>query len=220
MTPGDRAKQEGLRTRPPVSRLLPRQPGAYRESLAGRRMLIDPGHGGADPGAVGLSPLPEKAIVLDTARRLSAILTQAGSTALLTRWGDFSPGGIGQDGLRERVQRARRAGAEVMVSLHADASHDPAARGVTTYYYHPADVALAVAIHEEMVARLGAPDRGVRRADFYVLRASPVPAVLVELGFLTNPDEAGLLSAGSYRQQAAEAIADGLARYFASLGSR
>ena len=218
--PSDELGRDALRVRPPVTRLVPRQPGAYQESLAGRRILIDPGHGGADPGAIGLSTLPEKTIALDTALRLAALLERTQSRGLLTRRDDRAPGGTGQDGLRERVERARRSGAEVMVSLHADASYDSAVRGVTTYYYHPGDVALALAIHEELVARLGVPDRGVRRADFYVLRASPVPAVLVELGFLTNPVEAALLSSGSYRQRAAEAIADGLARYFASLGSR
>ena len=210
--------------RPPLPpaprRLLPRQPGLYEWSLAGRRVAIDPGHGGADSGAVGKAALPEKAIALDTALRAAALLEQAGARVVMTRRGDLAPGGSGQASLEARVRWAVRAGAEVLVSLHADASPDPGARGVTTYYYRPEDALLAQAIQEALVARLGAADRGVRQADFYVLRASPVPAVLVELGFVTHPGEAAALSSPAYRQAAAQAVVEGLARYFASAGGR
>jgi len=200
----------------PSVELLPRQPGGYGWSLAGRRIALDPGHGGADAGAVGRAAMPEKAIALDTALRAAALLERAGAQVVLTRRDDEAPGGTGQSSLSERVRQVRASGAEVLVSIHADASPDKSARGITTYHYHPEAASLARAIHQELVARLGSVDRGVRSADFYVLRAAPVPAVLVELGFVTHPAEAQSLSSPSYRQAAAEAIVDGLARYFAS----
>lgn len=210
------------RAGPSPVELLPRRPAAYRDSLAGRRVVIDPGHGGSDPGAVGLASMPEKNIVLDTAVRLARELERSGSLVTLTRRGDSLPGGSGRDGLWARAQRVFSTRAEVLVSLHADSHPDPAVRGVTTYYYDPGDLPLARAVHEELVAQLGSGDRGTRQADFYLLRLSApaVPAILVELGFLTHPQEARMLSAEAYRQKAAEAVADGLARYFASLGRR
>ena len=204
--------------RPPSVELVPRQPGGYGWSLAGRCIVLDPGHGGADAGAVGRAAMPEKAIALDTALRAAALLERAGARVVLTRRGDEAPGGTGQSSLVERVRLTRNTRADVMVSIHADASPDSSARGVTTYYYHPEAANLARAIQQELVARLGTVDRGVRSADFYVVRAAPVPAVLVELGFVTHPAEARSLSSAGYRQAAAEAIVDGLARYFASWG--
>ena len=196
--------------------LLPRLSGQYRASLSGRRIVIDPGHGGPDSGAQGLGSMPEKAVVLDVALQLASILEQAGSRVELTRRGDYLPTPAGR-GLAARVDRARAPGTDAFISLHADAHSDPSVRGVTTYYYRTDSLPLARAVHEELTDLLGAPDRGIRRGDFYVLQTVPVPAVLVELGYLTNPQEAGLLGRADYRRRAAAAIAEGLARYFASL---
>lgn len=217
--PAGSASYRAPRRLPPPSSLVPRRPGAYRESLVGRRILVDPGHGGSDPGAVGLSPVPEKTIVLDTALWLASALERAGATVVLTRRDDGDPWAEPQEPAL-RVRAARRWEVHVLVSLHADSSPDGTAQGVTTYYYHPEDRVLALGIQEELVPTLGAVDRGVRRADFYVLRASPVPAALVELGFVSHPSEARRLASEGYRRRAAEAIAEGLARYFASIRPR
>lgn len=196
--------------------LLPRLPGQYRPSLAGRRIVVDPGHGGPDSGARGQGSVPEKAVVLEVALQLAALLEQAGSRVELTRQGDYLPAPASR-GLAARVERARTAGAEVFISLHADAHADPSVRGVTTYYHRADSLPLARAIHQELVEGLGAQSRGIRRGDFYVLQASPVPAVLVELGYMTNPEEAARLARADYQRRAAAAVAEGLARYFASL---
>ena len=208
--PGGPAQRRGEVT------LLPRRSGLYRASLTGRLIVIDPGHGGPDSGTQGQASVPEKAVVLDVALQLASILEQAGSRVELTRRGDYLPA-PGSRGLSARVDLARVPGTDVFISLHADAHADPSVRGVTTYYYRADSLPLARAIHEELVDRLGAPDRGIRRTEFYVIQAAPVPAVLVELGYMTHPQEAALLSRADYRRRAAAAIAEGLARYFASL---
>ncbi len=102
------------------------------------------------------------------------------------------------------------------MSLHADSSPDSRARGPTTYYHGEASRWLAVAIQEELEVRLGASGLGVRPANFHVIRAAQVPAVLVEIGFVTHPQEAAWLSSPAYRERVAAALADGIARYFAS----
>ena len=199
-----------------VKGLLPRAPGRHLPALSGRHVVIDPGHGGPDAGAVGVASLPEKAIVLDTARRLQDYLRRYGAHVTLTRTTDALPGGTTAASLAARVEVLRQAGGEIFVSLHADSSPDPRAFGPTTYYHGEASRWLAVAIQEELEVRLGASGLGVRPGNFHVIRAAQVPAVLVEVGFLTHPQEAARLSSPAYRERVAAALADGIARYFAS----
>jgi N-acetylmuramoyl-L-alanine amidase len=204
-------------------------------------VAVDPGHGGADTGAVG--PLPagtetglpprvdeagqtviyEKDVTLDVGRRLAAWLGGRGFPVLLTRNDDTGGGDLPYRGeledLQARVAVANRAGAEMFVSIHENAFVDPAIRGTETYHFSRAGAparALAVAIHEEVMLRLGLPDRGVQSAGFHVLKHTVMPAVLVEGGFLTNPDEAGLLARPEARQALAEGIGAGVADYVES----
>lgn len=195
--------------------LVPRAPGQYLSGLWNRRVVVDPGHGGPDVGTRGVGPEPEKAVVLHVGLEMAELLRQAGARVQLTRWDDRLPAPADQN-LSSRMQQARAFGGEVFVSLHADAHPDPQVAGVTAYYHRPDSYLLALALYEELVHTLQAPGRGVRRADFYVLRAAPMPAVLVELGYLTNGREALLLADPQYRSLAAAGLVEGLARYFAS----
>lgn len=176
---------------------------------AGRLLVvIDPGHGGPDPGAVGIGGLKETDIVLDIGRQVTALLQQQGVSVLITRNGEYDLD------LEPRVQMAEQANATVFVSIHAnsiDLSRTDVS-GLETYYYQSGQV-LAQTIHQSILQATGIPDRGVRTARFYVLRKTTMPSVLVEVGFVTGQDDAARLSNSSYRTQMAGAIARGILQY-------
>lgn len=222
-----------------------------------RRIVIDPGHGGHDPGAVGLNGLYEKDVVLDIALKLKEILSKNPLyEVFLTRETDvYIP-------LEARTAIANQKKADLFVSIHANASPARKAKGVETYLLNWTDndeanrvaarenkislkkmkemnrqmdvlggilgdlerqmkrdesVNLANQIQNSMITTLdGRENLGVKWAMFFVLFGARMPSVLVEVSFISNPEEERLLSDVSYRYQIAHAIADGLNRYFTS----
>jgi N-acetylmuramoyl-L-alanine amidase len=219
-----------------------------------RTMVLDAGHGGHDPGAVGPTGLMEKDLVLDVTRRVAKLVAdQLGIKVLLSRDSDyFVP-------LRDRTSYANRAQADVFVSIHANAHREVASEGVETYFLSseatdnaarqvaaaensvvqlekaPAggrndivktilwDLAqsefqeessrLAEVVQDSMTRSLRIPSRGVKQAGFYVLGGAAMPAVLIEIGFVTNPKEERKLRETRYRDEIARAIAAGLGEY-------
>jgi len=171
-------------------------------------VIIDPGHGGPDPGAVGIGGLREKDLVLPISIEVAKLLEQQGVQVILTRQRD-----IDLD-LEPRVRLAERARANLFVSIHANAINlrRPDVNGVETYYYTSGG-GLARTIHNSILDGLKTRDRGVRRARFYVLRKTSMPAVLVEIGFVTGREDAANLSKPAYRSQMAAAIARGILQY-------
>lgn len=173
-------------------------------------VVIDPGHGGPDPGAVGIGNIYEKNIVLDISRQVAAILQQQGVQVVMTRSDDRDLD------LEPRVQIAERANASAFVSIHANAisMSRPDVNGLETYYY-VSGLGLAQAIHSSILqSGLGMRDRGVRQARFYVLRRTSMPAVLVETGFVTGAEDAPRLADPNFRARMAVAIARGILNYF------
>src|SRR5258705_4767121 len=218
------------------------------------RIVIDPGHGGHDPGAM-TDGLSEADLVLDVALRLEKLLAKRpGVEVVLTRRANvFVP-------LEERTAMANRAGADLFLSIHANASEDEGVRGIETYFLNfapnPAaeaiaarenaasartmrqlpDIVKAIALNNKldesrdfasllqsaMMERLKrankrVKDLGVKQAPFVVLVGATMPSVLAEIAFLTNHQEATLLRGGTYRQQIAEALFNGVMRYQRSL---
>ncbi len=165
-------------------------------------VVIDPGHGGGDPGAVGIGGIREKDITLAISRRLQQQLQDKGINALITRTDDS------EVELEPRVDYADRANADVFVSVHANAisMSRPDVSGLETYYYS-SGLRLAQTIHNSLLERTTLQDRGVRRARFYVLVNTSMPAVLVETGFVTGSEDAA-----RFRDpEAVNGIADGIA---------
>jgi N-acetylmuramoyl-L-alanine amidase len=180
-----------------------------RRAPSGRLVaVIDPGHGGPDPGAVGIGNIYEKDIVLDISRQVAALLEQQGIQAILTR-----PNDADLD-LEPRVAIAQRANATVFVSIHANAISlsRPDINGLETYYYS-SGLGLAQSIHRSILQATGTADRGVRKARFYVIRKTTMPSTLVETGYVTGAEDAPRLATASYRQQLAQAIARGIIQY-------
>lgn len=171
-------------------------------------VMIDPGHGGKDSGAVGIGGLQEKDIILPISQRVAAILQQQGIQAILTRTSDYFVD------LAPRVQMARENHVNLFVSIHANSiDNRPDANGLETYYYSSEGEHLARIIHNSILQSIDIKDRGVRSARFYVLRNNPMPAVLVEVGFVTGDEDARRLATADYQNQMAQAIARGILQY-------
>lgn len=173
-------------------------------------VVIDPGHGGRDPGAVGIGGIHEADIVLDIATQVASLIENEGLQAVLTRSDDR------EVDLGPRVDLSDAVNADLFVSIHANAINmsRPDVNGIETYYYYSSAAAsLAETIHNSLLNSTGMNDRGVRQARFYVLTETSMPAVLVEVGFVTGREDAARLSSAASRSQIAEAIANGILRY-------
>lgn len=194
-------------TPPPSSTPSPNLPQVPQ----GRYIVaIDPGHGGRDPGAVGIGGIEEADIVLDISQKLANILERQGVRTVMTRRDDR------EIDLDPRITTAERANATVFVSIHANAISlsRPEVNGAETYFYASAEGnRLARSIQTSIIRQTGMVDRGVREARFYVLRNTSMPAALVETGFVTGRDDAARLRDPNFRTRMAEAIAAGILNY-------
>nr|WP_199327062.1 N-acetylmuramoyl-L-alanine amidase [Nostoc sp. FACHB-888] len=171
-------------------------------------VVIDPGHGGKDPGAPGLGGLLEKDVVLPIGRRVAAILEQNGVQAVLTRDADFFVE------LQGRVNIAERVNATLFVSIHANSvDRRPDVNGLEVYYYD-SGYALAEAVRNSILQNIDTiKDRGTRKARFYVLRKSSMPSILVEAGYMSGREDNPRLGTPEYQNRMADAIASGILKY-------
>lgn len=176
---------------------------------SGLIIVIDPGHGGRDPGAIGIRGLQEKRIILSIGLTVAKLLKQQGIRVIMTRSDDRFVS------LQGRVNIAEQAKATAFVSIHANSIglNNNQVNGLETYYYDTGE-RLARTIHNSILRRLDIRDRGVRRARFYVLRKSSMPSTLIEVGFVTGRIDSQNLSNPTYRKRMAEAIANGILQYF------
>jgi N-acetylmuramoyl-L-alanine amidase len=227
-----------------------RDPGSDFDSRPVRRIVIDPGHGGKDPGAIGRGRLLEKTVVLRISRHLRRQLKAKGLEVFLTRDGDQYLT------LEERAAFANRLGADLFVSIHANASRNRASHGVESYlldtrydrqtarvaarengvtvgqlnevqrilaslrlgYNERFAAPLAQNVQDSLIQRLrrdhaGTRDLGVKRGPFLVLFMADMPAILVEVGFVTNTKEGRRLRTDAFARSAADGIAEGILAY-------
>lgn len=179
-----------------------------------RLIVIDPGHGGNDPGAINESMgLTEKNLTLSISKRLKADLERGGWHVTLTRDGDYEvgdPGGNDKQELQARCDIANAAGARLFISVHINASVSSDPSGITTYFWRDGSRPLAQSVQSEVVRDTGAGDAGVIRNNFYVIHHTVMPAVLVEAAYLSNEHDARLLSQQSFLDQVADGIAQGV----------
>jgi N-acetylmuramoyl-L-alanine amidase len=167
-------------------------------------VVIDAGHGGFDRGGIPGQRIPEKVMTLDVAQRLKTVLQTSGYRVVMTRDSDvFVP-------LPTRVAIANSYRNSIFVCIHFNAAQRGGANGIETYFYSRESLPLASAIHYYVAGGAPSSNRGVRRRGYYVLRRTAIPAVLVECGFLTNPNEGQYAQFASYRQKLAEEIALGI----------
>jgi len=201
-------------------------------------VVLDPGHGGQDSGAMCGGVL-EKDLTLDVARRIDRLLDSEGIATLMTRVGDTYVS------LADRAALANRARNCIFVSIHFNEDNKPVASGVETYYAahqitagsflaswlpflwrplssspNPESQDLAGLVQEALVARTRAADRGVQARQFFVIANVTSPAVLIEGGFLTNKEDISKLASEDYRDQIAAAVTDGILQYRDSANRR
>jgi N-acetylmuramoyl-L-alanine amidase len=180
-------------------------------SISNQRVVvvIDPGHGGRDPGAVGIGGLQEKQVIFPMSLRVAELLEQQGVVVVMTRRDDITLD------LQARVDIANRSGGNIFVSIHANAisMSRPEVNGVETYFSSERGRRLAATIQSNMLAATGMRDRGVKQARFYVIRHTNMPAALVEVGFVTGAEDAPRLADPAWRETAAQAIARGILQY-------
>lgn len=194
----------------PSSPNNPSVPKPSLEGLKGKRIVIDPGHGGNDPGATGKSSgTQEAAMTLMSARLLATELSDAGAKVILTRSDNT------YISLNKRVEISHYHFADAFVSLHYNSASDRTATGLLTFYYGQKDLKLANSVNTGLVgAKTGLKGGNVRYGNFHVLRENKQPAVLVELGFLSNPFDESTIKSNSFQTKAAMGITNGLAQYF------
>ena len=217
--------------------LKPKARKTYLYSSGVRVVVIDPGHGGRDPGAIGPSGLMEKYVVLDVAKRLKRLIEERTDLKVyLTRTRDiYVP-------LDERVRFARRVGADLFISVHLNANRNKRLSGAETYYLDPrvdavrrrykslkglnfilSDLVitsnlktskeLAEEIQKGICRKTLLRNNGIKRAPFYVLLFNNTPSILVEAGYISNPREERLMKRSWFRQRLAEGIFEGLKSY-------
>lgn len=175
------------------------------------KVCIDPGHGGTkllkgDPGAIGHAGIKEKDINLAVAKKLFELMKAEGYDVKLTRSSDVVLE------LQERAKIANEFEADYFISIHCNAVSSPDAHGTETYCYQKGGEGekLAVAVQEEIIKATGLVDRGVKEGNFYVIRETKMPAILVELAFLSNPNEEKLLNEPAFQSKCAIAILKGV----------
>lgn len=183
-------------------------PVRKKGTLNGLTIVLDPGHGGNDGGTVGVLKTQEKELTLKTAEILSQHLNAAGAEVVMTRQSDTYVD------LRTRVSSSHQAGADAFISIHYDATEDSSISGFTSYYQHEYQKELAEYLNAELGKKLTLHDRGVQHGNYLVLRENKQPAVLVELGFLSNFNEERVLTSKQFREQAALGLYTGVINYF------
>lgn len=172
-------------------------------------VVIDPGHGGDDPGAQSVLGYWEKDVNLKIAHRLASCLRDGGVEVIMTRENDMYPT------LEERAALANRVKADLFVSIHCDSNGDRLHQGFTVYRARSASWGSKKVgrLLETHLSNAGIPSKGLRGADYRVLVQTECPAVLVECGFMSNYDEAALLMDPWYQNKLARTLADGILEY-------
>ncbi len=177
-------------------------------TLNGLTLVIDPGHGGNDGGTTGARGTHEKGITLRTAELLASKLRSAGANVVMTRDSDVYVD------LRKRVSIGHQLSADAFISVHYDATDSSSINGFTTYYMHGYQKALAKSVHKALGEKINLRDRGAQQGNYLVLRENRQQAILIELGFLSNPSEESTLTTEKFREQATLGIYNGVVNFF------
>ncbi|UFT97882.1 N-acetylmuramoyl-L-alanine amidase [Radiobacillus kanasensis] len=176
---------------------------------ANKTIVIDPGHGGRDVGAIGQSGSYEKTHTVRTALKLKEELELLGAHVILTRTVDQYMS------LSGRASVANLYHADAFISLHYNSTPEiPSASGISSYYYHERNESLAIEIQNELMKATGMDDRGTQFGDFQVIRENHRPSVLLELGFLSNVEEEEKIMSVTFQEKLSEGIIKGLTNYF------
>ncbi len=187
--------------------------------LKGKKITLDAGHGGSDPGAIGASGTREKDVTLKITKKVQELLKKKGAKVSMTRTGDkdvYGPNASDVQELQARVDVAEDNDADAFISIHINSSTNKNVGGFSSYYYPKTsnDARLAQAVQDRLVKNFGLDDLGIRKANFYVNKRCTMPSTLLELAFISNPKEEKLMKSNWYINKLAKSIADGIEDYF------
>lgn len=218
LEPANRSEKKSARLVIDLKKNIPPTNDNYSVNGDGQIVVIDPGHGGSDAGAIGPSGVTEKSVSLAVSLKAQKLLSEAGYNVVMTRTTDIdvaAPGVSDATELQARVDKAP-PNADLFISVHCNAFSNGNANGMETYHAPGAvqGSRLAQLLNEELEKLGGLNNRGVKAARFYVMTHSKCAASLIELGFITNPREEKLLASNDYQQKLAQAITNAVNRYF------
>lgn len=198
----------------PTEKIMPVEPVVVPKQtqnttkVSGKKyIVIDPGHGGSDCGAMR-NGIYEKDITLDVSKRVVSLLEKKGYVVKMTRTNDKYVS------LQDRVTISEEFKPDIFVSIHVNSSNSDSPTGLETHYYKDNSLKLAKNIHAAMLNNINSKDRGLFKSRFYVINHTTAPAVLVEIGFISSPVERAQLVSESRKQATAKAIAEGIYEYF------
>jgi N-acetylmuramoyl-L-alanine amidase len=181
-----------------------------RSPLIGKTIVLDPGHGGVDSGAIGRQGTREKDVVLEVGLMLKDLLEEAGARVIMTRTDDSFVS------LYERSYLANYLLADLFISIHANSNDDSSMQGIEVYHLDGHDEAksLAQSVMGGLVESTGLNNGGVKQNDFVVIRETQMPSILVELGYLSNYQEESVIDTNEFRQKAAAGLLKGIVSYY------
>ena len=222
LEPANNSENKDARIVIDVKKFLPAEEYNQYFDADGRVIVLDPGHGGSDSGAIGPTGVTEKSVSLAVSLKAQKLLAASGYQVVMTRTTDIdvaAPGVPDSTELQARVDKAP-SNAALFISVHCNAFSNTKANGMETYHAPTAvkGARLARLLNEELERLGGLHNRGVKAARFYVMTHSQCPASLIELGFITNPREEKLLASNEYQQKLAQAITNAVNRYFSQGG--
>lgn len=172
-----------------------------------KRVVIDAGHGGTDYGAIR-NGINEKDITLDVSKRVEALLKKQGYQVTMTRTNDIYVS------LADRVAISEKVAPDIFVSIHVNSSTRPEITGIETHYYHQESLNLAQTVHSSLASAIKSNNRGLFKSKFYVINHTTSPAILIEIGFISNDNERAQLVSDKRKQDTAKSIVEGINNYF------
>ena len=178
------------------------------QSLKGRAIVLDPGHGGEDPGALTTDGIAEKNLTLAIVRKAAQKLRDAGATVYLTRDEDR------RSNLRDVTEFANKTRADIFISIHYNSTYGSSISGTETYYYNPVSRGFGEYMHEAVIRGIKRKDHGLHRTPFYVVKNTDMPSVLLEPVYISNPEESYLAKTASFQDNLADAVLKGVKSYF------
>ncbi|WP_085523739.1 N-acetylmuramoyl-L-alanine amidase family protein [Tuberibacillus sp. Marseille-P3662] len=174
------------------------------------KVVIDPGHGGKDKGSTSASGRYEKAFTLSLGKKVEKMLKKEPDIKVYMTRDDDSF--ISQTS-RYRPKFANKLNADIFISIHGNTFSNPDVSGTQTFYYHDGSLPLAETMQKHVAKATGFSDRGVKRKDLFVVRDTNMPAVLIEVGFLSNPQDEAKMYTDPFQKRVAASIVDGIKEY-------
>ncbi len=177
-------------------------------SLKDKKIMLDAGHGGNDPGAISATGTYEKSLTLKTALKLRRTLMQSGARVYLTRTRDLD------NDYRETTEMANKIGIDLLISVHYNYYRDSSINGCETYYYSRTSQKLAQIIQKNMVKNIRLKDRGIKHKTLYIIHHANMPAILIEPAYISNRHEAFLVKTDDFQNKLVKGIIEGLKEYY------